>query len=204
MAGLKGSQQAYLTEAYDGYFRPPQKKPASPVASLDALVDTATKAWNGLPPFMVRIWFDAATGAHLRRSTTRPVTWALRWVYFALGLLGWLLISTGFLFWVEVRRKAYETAGLGGARYELEIWAFFAVWLAAFAYAWLRPWRAWIDVCWIATALAVAAVGLNAVTTGDHLGRSIGRGLRAVAVTAFRLQRRKVAYKIANLVRQGQ
>ena len=303
MAGFKGSQQAYFTEAYDNYFRPPQKKPAGAVASLDAMVEAATKAWDGLPPFMVRIWldgdasafvevrpsiegdlamrtdpfyFDAATGALLHRSTTRPVTglqqylvglhfvqfrhWTLRWVYFALGLLGSLLIATGFLFWVEARRKAHEkvhgaaglggvrfveglaagsTAGLvvatlaffvanrllpsgatflGGARYELEIWAFFAAWLASFAYAWSQPRRVWIDLCWIAAALAVAAVGLNAITTGDHLGRSIGRGLWAVAgmdvvllagaaaaaVTALRLQRRKVAYKIGNLVRQGQ
>jgi uncharacterized iron-regulated membrane protein len=298
MAGFKGSQQAYFTEAYDNYFRPPQKKPAASVASLDAMVDTATKAWDGLPPFMVRIWldgdagafvevrpsiegdlamrtdpfyFDAATGALLHRSTTRPVTglqqylvglhfvqfrhWTLRWVYFALGLLGSLLIATGFLFWGESRRKAHEAAGLGsvrfveglaagstaglvvatlaffvanrllpsgatflgGARYELEIWVFFAAWLATFAHGWLRRGQAWIELCWIAAALAAAAVLLNALTTGDHLARTVAQGQWAVAgmdlvllagaaaaaVTAFRLQRRKVAYKNGRLVRLG-
>lgn len=297
MAGFKGNQQAYFTEAFDSYFRPKLDKPGGPVASLDAMTDTARRAWGGLEPYFIRIYqegdanafvevrptiegavamrtdpfyFDAATGAVLHRSTTPQVTgiqqyltglhfvqfrhWTLRWVYFLLGMLGCVLIATGFLFWVESRRKAHEAAGLGGVkfveglaagstagmvvatlaffvanrllpsgatlfggqRYELEIWTFFIVWVATFAYAWLRPGRAWIELCWIAAVLAIAAVLLNAFTTGDHPARSIAQGKWAVAgmdlvllvgaviaaVTARRLQRRKAAGGPTNLVHQ--
>ncbi len=297
VAGFKGNQQAYFTEAFDSYFRPRLNKPGSPVASLDAMIDTARRSWNGLGPYFIRIWhdgdanafvevrpsmedevamrtdplyFDAASGAVLHRSTTPAVTgiqqyltglhfvqyrhWTLRWVYFLLGVLGCVLIATGFLFWVEARRKAHEVAGLGGVpfvqglaagstagmvaatlaffvanrllpsgamlfggqRYELEIWTFFTVWILSFAHAWLRPKRAWIELCWIAAVLAVAAVLLNAVTTGDHLVRTIAQGKWAVAgmdlvllagafaaaVTASRLQRQKVADKSRHPVRQ--
>ena len=40
---------------------------------------------------------------------------------------------------------------------------------------------AWAEQCWAAAALAVAAVLLNWVTTGDHLLRTIGNGYWPVA-----------------------
>lgn len=43
--------------------------------------------------------------------------WTLRWVYFALGLAGCVLIATGLMFWVESRRKRHERLGLGGLRF---------------------------------------------------------------------------------------
>ena len=203
-------------------------------------------------------YFDAATGAVLHRTSIRQTTqfqqfltglhfvqfrhWTLRWVFFGLGLVGCLLIATGFLFWVESRRKVYAAAGrrgigfveglavgstgglvlatlaffvanrlipsgatlFGAARYELEIWAFFAVWLASFAHAWSRQGSAWIEQCYAAAALAVLAVMLNGMTTGDHIARALEDGKAAVAgmdivllagaaaaaVTAWRLQRR--------------
>ncbi len=63
---------------------------------------------------------------------------------------------------------------LGQDRAALEIWTFYLVWLATFAHAWARPARAWIDQCRLIAVLAVAAVLLNWITTGDHLGRSLG------------------------------
>jgi uncharacterized iron-regulated membrane protein len=204
-------------------------------------------------------YFDAATGAVLHRTRISAVTgvqqfltglhfvqfrhWTLRWLYFALGLLGCLLIATGFLFWLESRRKAHAAAGLpgvrivegvavgattglivatlallianrllpagatfaGGQRYELEIWAFFAVWALSCGHGWLRSRRAWAEQCWIAAAGALLAVALNAITTGDHLVRTLAEGRWAVAgmditlicsalaaaVTAWRLTRRR-------------
>jgi uncharacterized iron-regulated membrane protein len=79
------------------------------------------------------ITFDAATGAVLHRSDDlRPVAvaqrfltgmhriqfrhWTLRFLYFALGLLGCALIMTGFLFWLESRRKRHVAEGLRGVR----------------------------------------------------------------------------------------
>lgn len=79
------------------------------------------------------ITFDAATGTVLHRSDDlRPVAvaqrfltglhriqfrhWTLRFVYFALGLVGCVLIMTGFLFWHEARRKRHAAEGLHGVR----------------------------------------------------------------------------------------
>jgi hypothetical protein len=206
------------------------------------------------------IYFDAATGSVLHRSRLSATTdvqqfftglhfiqfrhWTLRWIYFALGGLGCLLITTGFLFWLESRRKAHAAAGLpgvriaegfavggtagmvtatlaffianrlvpagatflGGQRYELEIWAFCAVWGLSFVHGWARGRRAWADQCWLAAGAAVVAVALNWITTGDHLLRTLTDGKWAVAgmdlvllaggfaaaVTAWRLTRRRV------------
>jgi len=204
-------------------------------------------------------FFDAATGEILYRTYIRETTqvqqfltglhfaqfhhWTLRWLYFALGLLGCVLIVTGLLFWIESRRKAHAAAGhrgvgivegltvggtggmvlatlaffianrllppgatfMGGAHYELEIWAFFAVWVLSFAHGWIRRGAAWIDQCWLAAGLCVLAVVLNGATTGDHVLRAWVHGKLAVAgmdlvllagglaaaVTAWRLQRRR-------------
>jgi len=78
------------------------------------------------------VHFDAATGAVLHRFAASPVVnaqrfvsglhfiqfrhWTLRWVYFGLGLLGCLLIATGYLFWLESRRARHEKLGLRGVR----------------------------------------------------------------------------------------
>ncbi len=182
------------------------------------------------------VYFDAATGAMLYKFTAAPVLtaqrfvsglhfiqfhhWTLRWVYFGLGLLGCLLIATGYLFWLESRRTKHERLGLRGVRVVegitagsvtgiivatlvffvvnrllplgatflgqeravLEVWAFYIVWLATFAHAWLRPGKAWLEQCWTIAALAVAAVILNWITTGHHLGTSLTTAhLKAIA-----------------------
>lgn len=285
-----GGRAGYVRETYDVFSRPRLGQPGGPLASLDAMVETARKEWDGLRPGLVRVFhhgdanayvevrpsierevemrtdplfFDAATGAVLHRTQIRPTSrfqqyltglhfaqfrhWTLRWLFFGLGLLGCLLIATGFLFWVESRRKAHEAAGkvaslrlvaglalgstaglvvatmvffvanrllpagatwLGAARYELEIWAFFAVWVLAFAHGWMRRGSvAWTEQCCAAAGLALLAVILNALTTGDHIPRAFADGKLAVAgmdlvllaatatgaVTAWRLHRRRLS-----------
>lgn len=182
-------------------------------------------------------YFDTATGALLHQrgalqpmlSTQRFIAglhliqfrhWTLRWIYFGLGLTGCIVIATGYLFWLESRKKKDErlkprgvrlvegltvgsvsgiviatlaffvanrllplgTVFLGEDRAALEIWVFYLVWLATFAHAWLRPRRAWLEQCWAIAALAVAAVALNWIATGDHLAHSLAhRHLWAVA-----------------------
>lgn len=206
------------------------------------------------------VYFDGVTGAVLQRFEMGPVGaaqrfisglhfiqfkhWTLRWVYFALGLLGCVLIATGFLFWLESRRRRHTQLGLRGVpivqglavgsvtgivvatlaffvvnrllpagatfagadRAALEVWTFYLVWLASFGHAWSRPRRAWIEQSWTIAVLAVAAVALNWITTGDHLGRSIAQralqpvagmdlmlllGAALAAVTAVKLEQRK-------------
>lgn len=206
------------------------------------------------------VYFDARSGALLHRFEPLPIGnvqrfisglhfiqfkhWSLRWIYFALGLVGCVLIATGYLFWQESRRRKHTQLGLrgvpivegltvgsvtgiivatlsffvvnrllpadaafmGAGRASLETWVFYLVWLATFAHAWTRSRRAWIEQCWTIAVLAVAAVVLNGITTGDHIGRSlVDSRLRAVggmdlllllgaavaALTALKLEYRK-------------
>jgi len=41
--------------------------------------------------------------------------------------------------------------------------------------------KAWLEQCWLIAALAVVAVVLNALTTGDHLARTLSAGYWPVA-----------------------
>lgn len=77
-----------------------------------------------------QIYFDAQTGRVLARFEAGPVMTAqrfisgmhfirfdhalLRWLYFAGGLAGCVLICTGFLFWIEGRRAQHAKKGLAG------------------------------------------------------------------------------------------
>jgi uncharacterized iron-regulated membrane protein len=80
-----------------------------------------------------RVTFDGTTGAVLHRFSTPPVGgvqrfisgihfiqfehWTLRWLYFAAGVLGCIMIATGMMFWVESRRKAHLARQLPGVRF---------------------------------------------------------------------------------------
>lgn len=175
--------------------------------------------------------FDGATGhllnerkgAPLPTATQRLLSgfhliqfqhWTLRWVYFGLGLLGCLLIATGYLFWLEARRRNHKRLGLRGVRIveglvvgtvtgvlvatlaffvvnrllppgaalagysreAIEVCAFYLVWAGTFLHSWTRPRTAWAEQCATIAVLAVSAVGLNALTTGDHLVKSFANG----------------------------
>ncbi len=181
------------------------------------------------------MYFDAGTGTELQRFTAHPVMrverfisgmhfaqwdhWTLRGLYFLAGLSGCVLISTGFLFWLEARRARHAQKGLAGVRVveallvfsvsgtiaatlaffianrllpldaalagydrsELEVWAFYVFWLATLAHAAGRARNAWHEQAWVVAVLAVTAVVLNWVTTGQHLGYTVSHGLLAVA-----------------------
>ena len=144
--------------------------------------------------------------------------WALRWLYFAGGLLGSVMIASGLMFWIQARiRKGVieprsvrvvrtltigsvtgiivasaaflianrllprEAALAGFGRSDLEVWAFFIVWVLTFAHAAVRDKRAWRDQALAIAALALTAVGLNWLTTGDHIARTVNEGLWSVA-----------------------
>lgn len=79
-----------------------------------------------------QVYFDAGTGRVLQRFEAAPVMsvqrfisglhfiqfehWTLRWLYFLAGLSGCVMIATGFLFWVGVRRVRHAKKGLAGVR----------------------------------------------------------------------------------------
>jgi len=181
------------------------------------------------------VYFDAVTGEVLDTHTAPPVVhvqrfisglhfiqfdhWPLRWLYFVLGLSGCVMIASGYIYWLETRRKRHDKLGLPGVRLvegltvgsvtgiviatlsffvanrllplgasfagveraALEVWAFYLVWIATFAHAWLRPVRAWREQCWVIAALALLAPVLNGLTTGDHLLKTVWDGYWPVA-----------------------
>lgn len=74
-------------------------------------------------------------------------------------------------------------------RGDLEKYVFWAAWALAMLHAFVRSAPvalgrlnpAWREQCWAVAAMAVAAVLLNWVTTGDHLLKTIGKGYWPVA-----------------------
>ncbi|WP_038209920.1 PepSY-associated TM helix domain-containing protein [Xenophilus azovorans] len=182
------------------------------------------------------IHFKASTGELLREDPPRTAVdsvntfltglhlqhfrhWLLRWLYVLGGLLGCVCIATGFIFFVEKRKKQHAAAGSQGSRVvdalavttvtgmllaaltilianrllpeslpagwpprgDLEQYLFWAGWALAMAHGFARsapvaqgrPNPAWREQCWAVAAMAVAAVLLNWLTTGDHLARTV-------------------------------
>ncbi|WP_372013034.1 PepSY-associated TM helix domain-containing protein [Pseudoxanthomonas sp. 10H] len=159
------------------------------------------------------------TGLHLQHFRH----WLLRWLYVLGGLAGAVCITTGFVFFVEKRKRQHAARGSQGARVvdalavatvtgmvlaalgilvanrllpeglpargDWERYAFWGTWLLALLHA---AWRsapvaqsranpAWREQCWAIAAMAVAAVLLNWITTGDHLLRTLAAGYWPVA-----------------------
>ncbi|MFT4179153.1 MAG: PepSY-associated TM helix domain-containing protein [Thermomonas sp.] len=152
------------------------------------------------------------TGLHLQHFRH----WLLRWLYVLGGLAGAVCIATGFIFFVEKRKRQHARQGSQGARVvdalavttitgmllatlgiliankllpgdlpargDWERCAFWGTWLLALLHAAWRsaavarglPNPAWREQCWAIAALALAAVLLNWIVTGDHLLRTLG------------------------------
>ena len=86
----------------------------------NAYVEVRRAYENAVTMHLDVMYFDGASGQLLDSFVAAPVLtaqrfisglhfiqyrhWTLRWLYFALGLLGCGLIATGFLFWIESRR----------------------------------------------------------------------------------------------------
>ena len=186
------------------------------------------------------IHFKASTGALLREDPPRTAVdsvnefltglhlqhfrhWLLRWLYVLGGLLGCVCIATGFIFFVEKRRKQHAKTGSQGSRVvdalavttvtgmlaatvavlvanrvlpdaladkgEWERIVFWSAWALAMVHAFVRSGvvaqarmnPAWREQCFVVAAGAVGAVVANAITTGDHLGRTLAAGYWPVA-----------------------
>ncbi|MDP3858937.1 MAG: PepSY-associated TM helix domain-containing protein [Stagnimonas sp.] len=155
------------------------------------------------------------TGLHLQHFRH----WLLRWLYVLGGLTGAACIATGFIFFVEKRKKQHAKTGNQGSRVvdalavttvtgmliatltllivnrllperlpaawasrgDLEVYLFWAGWALAMAHAFVRSAPvaqeranpAWYEQCRTVSAMALAAVLLNWITTGDHLIKTV-------------------------------
>lgn len=186
------------------------------------------------------IHFKASTGEVLREDPPRTAVdsintfltglhlqhfrhWLLRWLYVLGGLMGCVCIATGFIFFVEKRKKQHARQGSQGARVvdalavttvtgmviatlailianrllpdtlpaawpqalqhrgDVEQYLFWAAWALALVHAFWRSAPvarggrnpAWREQCAAIAVLAVLAVGLNWLTTGDHLFKTL-------------------------------
>ena len=159
------------------------------------------------------------TGLHLQHFRH----WLLRWLYVLGGLAGAVCIATGFIFFVEKRKRQHAQQGRQGARVvdalavttvtgmilatlgilvanrllpealpgrgDWEKYAFWGTWCLALMHAVLRsapvskglPNPAWREQSLAIAILALATVGLNWLTTGDHLLRTLSAGYWPVA-----------------------
>ncbi|ACE85148.1 PepSY-associated TM helix domain-containing protein [Cellvibrio japonicus] len=175
------------------------------------------------PPSLVDDINEFLTGLHLQHFRH----WLLRWLYVFGGLAGCVCIATGFIFFVEKRKRQHAKQGSQGARVvdalavttvtgmllatlgilianrllpetlpdtwpgrgSLEQYCFWGTWVLAMAHAFwrsapvaqgrLNP--AWREQCLALVVLAPLAVLFNWVTTGDHLGKTLGEGYWPVA-----------------------
>lgn len=180
------------------------------------------------------------TGLHLQHFRH----WLLRWLYVLGGLSGCACIATGFLFFVEKRKRQHAKQGSQGARAvdalavttltgmllatlgllvanrllpdtlpagwpgrgDVERQVFWSAWLLAMAHAFWRSAPvargernpAWREQSFAVGVLAVAAVLLNGLTTGDHLLRTLGNGYWPVAgVDLFLLAAAALAFLVS-------
>ena len=186
------------------------------------------------------------TGLHLQHFRH----WLLRWLYVVGGLLGCVCIATGFIFFVEKRKKQHAKQGSQGSRVvdalavttvtgmlvatlgilianrllpdvlpsgwpgkgDMERYIFWGAWALAMAHAFVRSAPvaqglvnpAWREQCWAVAGMAVTAVVLNWVTTGDHLIKTLGAGYWPVAgVDLFMLVSAVVAVLTARRLKAG-
>ncbi|SFV11017.1 PepSY-associated TM helix domain-containing protein [Pseudoduganella namucuonensis] len=194
------------------------------------------------PPTAVAGVNEFLTGLHLQHFEH----WLLRWFYVLGGLAGCACIATGFIFFVEKRKRQHARQGIAGARWvdalavttvtgmliaalamlaanrllpadlphrgDWERNVFWGAWLLAFLHAW---WRgapvlaarvapAWREQCWTVAALAVAAVLLNAVTTGDHLFKTAGAYWPVAGLDLALLASAALAVAAARRLRRGE
>jgi uncharacterized iron-regulated membrane protein len=116
-------------------------------------------------------WLESRRASHARKGLAGVRVVEALTVFSVPGIM----IAT--LAFLVVNRLLPASASAGGYdRSELEVWTFFMTWLATLAHATLRQRAAWSEQAWGVTALALLAVALNWVTTGHHLGVTLGLG----------------------------
>ncbi|MEM6538299.1 MAG: PepSY-associated TM helix domain-containing protein [Pseudomonadota bacterium] len=90
-----------------------------------------------------------------------------------------IIIATG-AFFIANRVLPFEAEVAGFDRAQLEMWAFFVVWVGTFVHASLRGAVAWMDQSFAIAGASIASVLLNWATTGDHLVATAVAGQWAV------------------------
>lgn len=95
---------------------------------FSATVEFRRNREDAVPNNFDWISFDAVTGDLLKNFSAKPIAqswrwisgfhfiqfehWTIRWLFFLLGLLGCVLIATGFIVWFETRKKRHRQTDL--------------------------------------------------------------------------------------------
>ncbi len=226
MAGEVGSLSLTHVGDANGYisiFRAGTDRIASVSEGIHFKASTGQVLRENPPQTAVGGVADFLVGLHLQHFRH----WLLRWFYVLGGLMGAACIATGFLFFVEKRKRQHAKQGSQGARVvdalaittvtgmliatlgilianrllpdmlpagmpgrgDLERYAFWCVWLLAMTHAFWRTAPvaqgrlspAWREQCGAIAVMAVTAVLLNWITTGDHLLRTLREAYWPVA-----------------------
>ncbi|HSW04720.1 PepSY-associated TM helix domain-containing protein [Aquabacterium sp.] len=129
-------------------------------------------------------WLEARRAGHAKKGLAGVrVVEAM-----TIGSVTGIVIAT-LAFFVINRLLPLGSSLAGQDRAALEMWVFYLTWLASFGHAaWRRAdpatqpaRRAWREQCTAIAVLAVAAVLLNALTTGDPLFKTLAQGYWPVA-----------------------
>ncbi|MEM7569024.1 MAG: PepSY-associated TM helix domain-containing protein [Pseudomonadota bacterium] len=128
---------------------------------------------------MIACGFLLWMNARLRKGAKAPAKVRAARAFTIGTMTGTLCATACFFIANRLLTNAAELAGFDRAA--LEVWAFFGVWIAAFAHAALRGRAAWKDQLWAIAVLTIAAAALNWITTGDWLMASMSQSLWAVA-----------------------
>jgi uncharacterized iron-regulated membrane protein len=121
-------------------------------------------------------WLESRRSRHVRQGLVGVrVVEAL-----SVGSVLGILLGT-LAFFVANRVLPADLSIAGASRASLEAWVFYLVWLSSFVHAAWRRRSALQEQCHALGALALGALILNGLTTGDHLGRTLSRGSWSVA-----------------------
>lgn len=121
-------------------------------------------------------WLRAREGRHGSRSPGFRVMEAIT----IAGTTG-IITATG-VFLVSNRLLPAASDGFGLGRAEAEVWAFWLAWLGTLVHAAVIRASAWAQQCWLVAGLALAAVILNAATTGHDVLAAMRAGLWPIAI----------------------
>ncbi|MEM6495010.1 MAG: PepSY-associated TM helix domain-containing protein [Pseudomonadota bacterium] len=97
----------------------------------------------------------------------------------SIGSISGIILASG-VYLVANRLIPAGSDGFGMGRANFEVMFFYIVWIASFVHAGLRGKFAWREQCLAIAPVAVAAVILNWITTGDHPIAAAGKGLTQV------------------------
>ncbi|MBL4670621.1 MAG: hypothetical protein JKX81_00065 [Arenicella sp.] len=103
----------------------------------------------------------------VNRNQTDPTSVRLVRAISVASITGIIIASTGFLIANRLIPKAIELDGIH--RHDLEIWAFFLIWLLALIHAALRGKSAWHEQSFTISVSSITAIILNFLTTENYI-----------------------------------